>query len=168
MKIAIRYGTFETNSSSEHTLVVFDNPAIKEMWIADAEAFLDLRRADWVDELNDEPEVFFATADDIVRRGEAAWEEALEGRVAWHNDIAAQLGLPFANSPEEVNEDVVEMAIHERLVPSDYWKPSEYSSWDGWGVSLFNYEVEEWSSESAKAYAEDGYDILQVTVGDNH
>lgn len=165
MKRTIRYAAFETNSSSEHTLVVFEDEALKEEWMGDPDLFLDLRKADWVGEDGD-PEAFWATAADLIRQGDDAWEAAMAERVAWHNDnIASEYGLEPAERIEDFSDNPAELAVSEKLVPADFWSGG---NWDGWGVMLADYEVDEWSADSVKEYAAQGYPVVKVTVGDNH
>ena len=168
MKRTVRYGTFETNSSSEHTLVVFDDPGIREMWMGSPDLFLDLRDAEWVGDSDDYSGVFFVTADHVISRGDVIWGQVLARRVEEYNEAVADLDGAKDLTIEDVAEAPTEMAIGQGLLPAEYWKASEYSSWDGWGVKLFDYDVEDWSPDIAKEYAAGGYDILQVTVGDNH
>ena len=48
MKRTIRIGSFETNSSSAHAFVVFDDPSILNEWMNNSDVFLFLYDSPWV------------------------------------------------------------------------------------------------------------------------
>ena len=165
MKKTIRCRVFETNSSSVHTLVVFEDPNARDIWESDPDAFLDLRDVEWVDGY-EEPNVFPVGMYNVVYRNGNVWNEAMEERIAWHNEtIAVPFGYAPADNVEDFSDDPVELAIKAWLVPHSYWNQSPYGDW---GVSCSEYEVWEQSSDDAKRYAENGYDIIQITIGDDN
>ena len=165
MRTVVRQGVFETNSSSEHALIVFEDQGTQDAWMSDPDLFLDLREADWLDEL-DEPDVFIVDSRLVIRRGDGAWQEAMEERVEWHNrELAEPCGLDLATCVEDFSSDPTEVAINMKIVPSNYWQDGDYG---GWGVSCFEYEVGEWSNDDAKRYYEEGREILSIYIGSDN
>ena len=93
MKRTIRTSVFETNSSSVHAFVVFDDDSVLEEWQENPDAFLDLRYAFWTSNHEvdywtefDESKVEEITRDSLIYRGSPEYEQACR---EWKEEDAA-------------------------------------------------------------------------------
>ena len=102
MKVVIRRGVFETNSSSEHAFIVFDDLGLQDAWMGDPDIYLDLRGAEWVDgyelynreEIDDYP-VETVTPDMLVNESNSKWPGIMEDIRDYYGDEIEEFGVEY-------------------------------------------------------------------------
>ena len=104
MRTVIRAGVFETNSSSEHAFIVFEDLGLQDAWLGNSDLYLDLRGAEWVDgyelydreEIDDYP-VETVTSDMLVNESSSKWPGIMADIRDWFEDEdeIEELGIEY-------------------------------------------------------------------------
>ena len=152
MKTVARYGVFETNSSSEHAFVVFDDISAQELWENDRDVYLDARDVNWIschnveraDEFDEDRWISLVDAEDLVRIGTDKWSDTI--RDIREND-------DWCHDYDDYPDNIVAESF--RVVPFGEFYEGYHADKGGfWGEDYEN--VQEKDSE--------GRDIFRIVV----
>ena len=139
MLFKIRAATFETNSSSAHAFVVFEDQGLQDAWQSNPDLLIDLEGENWISnhevaawDVFDESQLIEVNNYMLVDKYGAEWSRAFE-------NLKEDWGDQFSDfSDTEISEQI---AIDYELVPYDMNGFYEIDVYDGirtWGELLSN------------------------------
>ena len=136
MLVKIRGATFETNSSSAHAFVVFEDQGLQDAWQSNPEVLIKLEDEDWIDTYYvdrwddlDESRLVEVNDDMIVEKYGTEWNWAVEDlKRRWKKDF-------FELTDIGISEEI---ALWYELLPYDMSGFNEMEIYDGvrhWGLA---------------------------------